>query len=207
MNRRRGGRWAAAMWTLGVCVALASPPPAEGQRTPPRPGDGRGPDREMLEQRVRAQMGRMMRQRLGLNEEEAARLSEVVQDFDGRRRELLRLEQATRRRVEALLLEGGEDAAEGRELLERMSDLRVREAELFREEQEALLDVLTPVQVLELQTLRQELGQRIRTLRGGRGGRPPGASGPIGPGRGAYRGGGAPSAPGSMAAGVGRRPV
>jgi Spy/CpxP family protein refolding chaperone len=180
-GRRTHGRgWGAALWMVGAWAVVAA------QRTRPGPGGGGGPDREVLEQRVRAQMGRMMRQRLGLDEEQADRLAEVVQDFESRRRELLRLEQATRRRVEALILEGGEDEAEGRALIERMSELRVEEAELFGEEQEALLDVLTPVQVLELQALRQELGQRIRSLRGGRGGRP-GAARPMRPG--AFRGG------------------
>ena len=142
-------------------------------------------ERAQLEERVRAQMGRLMRERLGLDEAESARLSEVVRGFDGRRRELFAEEQAARRRVEAVLLEGGDDEDEARELITRMWELRQVEAELFREEQEALLDVLTPVQVLRLHELRQDLGQRIRALGGGRGGRPgftPGAR--TGPGRG-----------------------
>jgi hypothetical protein len=66
-----------------------------------------------------------------------------------------------------------------------MWELRREEAELFREEQEALLDVLTPIQVLRLQELRQDLGQRIRALGGGRGGRPgSGVSPSRGPGPG-----------------------
>ena len=161
-------------------------------------GQGRrgGADRAQLEERVRAQMGRVMRERLGLDEEQAARLSEVTQDFDGQRRELFDLEQATRRRVQALLLEGGNDQGEASELITRMGELREREAELFRSEQEALLEVLTPVQVLRLQELRQDLGQRIRAL-GGRNGEPGGGrgsarggriGGQVPPGRGAPRG-------------------
>jgi Spy/CpxP family protein refolding chaperone len=141
-------------------------------------------DRAQLEERVRVQMARVMRERLGLDEEQATRLSQVAQDFDGRRRELFGLEQATRRRVEALLLEGGSNQDEARELIARMGDLREQEARLFREEQEALLDVLTPVQVLRLQELRQDLGRRIRAL-GGRGDQ----VGP-GPGRSGRGGGG-----------------
>jgi hypothetical protein len=66
--------------------------------------------------------------------------------------------------------------------MERMAELRLQEAELFRAEQEALLEVLTPTQVLGLQALRQELGQRIRALRGGPGGDERGRR-PGGPGR------------------------
>ena len=86
-----------------------------------------------------------------------------------------------RRRVEALMLEGGQDQSEAAELLERMSVLRIQEAELFQAEQEALLEILTPVQVLQYVSLREQLGQRIRRLRGQAG---------RGDGRGGGRGGG-----------------
>jgi len=136
------------------------------------------------------QMGRMMERRLGLTRDQATALSDVVQGFEERRREMRRSEQAARRRVEALLLEGGEDEAEARALLARMADLRQQEAALFAEEQEALLGVITPVQVLQMQDLREQIGQRIRALRGrgggeGRGQRRGSA------GRGESRGGGA----------------
>jgi Spy/CpxP family protein refolding chaperone len=115
-------------------------------------------------------MGRLTRERLGLDEAESQRLSEVMQSFESRRRELFGQEQETRRRVEALIRAGGSDQDEAREVITRMWELRAEEAELFREEQEALLDVLTPVQVIRLQELRQELGERIRAIGGGRGG-------------------------------------
>lgn len=165
--------------------------------------DRRGPpDRAQLEQRIRAQMGRMMRERLALDEDQAAALAGVVQDFDGRRRELFQQEQATRRRVEALLLEGSGDQAEARDLMDRMSELRIQEAALFAAEQEALLAVLTPVQVLQLQELREDLGQRIRALRGDRDGPGPDRERrPRGPGPGAFRDGpgGPPQGPGGAA--------
>jgi Spy/CpxP family protein refolding chaperone len=141
-----------------------------------------------LERRVRARMAEMMREQLGLSEEEDARLSEIVQGFEGQRRQLGRQERAVRRRVEALMLEGGQDLAEAAELLQRMSALRVQEAELIKAEHEALLEEFTPIQVLRLVHLREQLGQRIQRLRGqpgrggGRGGgdvRPGGGDGPF----------------------------
>jgi hypothetical protein len=68
-----------------------------------------------------------------------------------------------------------------------VAELRLQEATLFREEQEALLAVLTPVQLLRLQDLRQELGQRIRALRGGRDGDFDRRRGPAPGGPGAFR--------------------
>jgi Spy/CpxP family protein refolding chaperone len=174
--------------TAGLLVALAGAGRAHAQRGPQDGRRGMPADRAQLEQRIRAQMGRLMRERLGLDDDQAAKLSAVVQDFDGRRRELLTQEEATRRRVDAVLLESGADQTEARQLVDRMGDLRIQEAQLFRSEQEALLDVLTPSQVLRLQQLRQDIGRRIRALGGpnpgpdgdrgtGRPGRPPGGRG------------------------------
>ena len=57
----------------------------------------------------------------------------------------------------------------------------MQEARLGQTEQDKLLEVLTPVQVLRFQAMREEMGQRIRRLRGmGPGGLPawdPGAAG------------------------------
>ncbi|MDH3205576.1 MAG: hypothetical protein OEO79_03145 [Gemmatimonadota bacterium] len=148
---------------IALLVALvSSPQAADAQRR--RGGDA--PDRAQLEQRMRAQMARMMQARLGLDEAEAAALSEIVGTFDAQRRALFGREQATRRRVDALV-ESGTDVQDAPELLRLQADLRMEEAQLLRAEQEALLGVLTARQVLELQELREALGRRIRALRGG----------------------------------------
>lgn len=149
--------------SLGAVLLFA---PLQAQRGRDGRHGGGMQGRAELEQRMRAQMARMIRDRLELTDDQAERLSEVTEGFMGRRRELARSEQATRRRVEALMLEGGEDDDEARELLARVTELRTREAALFVEEQAALLEVLTPVQVLRMQELRKQLGQRIRSLRG-----------------------------------------
>ncbi len=158
---------------LGALAAsLLSAAPLEAQQRGRQGRRGQGPNRMQLEQQYRARTGQMMQRRLGLGEEQAVSLSRVVQDFEVQRRELRMLEQATRRRVEALVLEGGDNEEEALDLLQRMSELHVREADLFRAEQEALLEVLTPLQVLQLQSLRLDLGRRIGALGGGRRGDP-----------------------------------
>lgn len=65
------------------------------------------------------------------------------------------------------MIEGGADDEAAAALLRRLSELRQEESALFEEEQAALLEVLTPTQVLRLQALREEMGRRIRALRGG----------------------------------------
>ena len=167
-----------ALVLLGIGLFLVSASPVEAQRGQGRRGPG---DREGLEERIRQRMGQMMQARLGLGDDEAALLSEVVQEFEGMRRDLARQEQATRRRVEALTLERSSDGTEALELLSRMADLRAEEAALFRAEQERLLEVLTPLQVIQFHSLREELGERVRALRRGQGRlRRPGGGGEVG---------------------------
>jgi Spy/CpxP family protein refolding chaperone len=174
-----------ALLAVLATVLVAWPGSLEAQQRAPQ-GRRSDIDREQLEQRIRAQMGRRIQQQLGLDAEQSEQLAEVVQDFDARRRELFQEEQATRRQVEGFLRGSPDDEAQARELVARVADLRLREAQLFRQEQEALLQVLTPAQLLRLQELRQELGQRIRALRGGaRNGNLDRRRGP-GPGPGAF---------------------
>ena len=186
-------RLARTGFLLSMLLSLFVVVPLEAQRGSQRGrrGQGQGPERMELERRVRARMAEMMREQLGLSDEEDARLSEIVQGFEGQRRQLGRQERAVRRRVEALMLEGGQDLAEAAELLQRMSALRVQAAELIKAEHEALLEEFTPIQVLRFVHLREQLGQRIQGWRGqagGGGGRGGGDVRPGGGGDGPFEG-------------------
>ena len=178
---RPAWKWKTRILLGGALAALlAGALPLEAQRGRRGGGfRGQGPNRAEMEQRIRQRMGEMMRERLGLTDEQAAGLGEIVQGFEQQRRDLFRQEQAVRRRVEALVLEGGDGDEEGRELLARMLELRRSEADLYAAEQEALLEILSPVQVLRLQSLRDQLGQQIRRFRGGWDGPPGGDPGAV----------------------------
>ncbi len=171
-------RSAAVIGSVVFVLALvgATGAPLSAQRGPP--GRMGQQDRTELERRVRERFGQMVKERLGLDDAQAQRLNETVMSFQEDRMSLWREEQAVRKRVEALLLEGGDDQAEARALLQRMQELRMEEARLGQTEQDKLLEVLTPVQVLRFQAMREEMGQRIRRLRG----MGPGGPGGMGPG-------------------------
>jgi len=169
-----------------VLVALLTtaftPPDVAAQR---RSGvAGAGQDRADLERRIRARFGQMVRERLGLDDAQAQELSGILQSFQEDRSRLFREEQALRRRVEALLLEGAPESDEAATLVERMSQLRLEEAALFEREQQALLQLLSPTQLLRLHVMREQMGQRIRQLRPGGGGGRRGPGGPMIPGGG-----------------------
>ncbi len=78
--------------------------------------------------------------------------------------------------------------AEARSLLQEMIRLQEEEVDLYRREQEQLLQVLTPLQLVRFYNLRESLGQQVQELRRGRGpGRGPGG-GPGGMGGGSGEG-------------------
>ncbi len=162
--------WWTPSWALGrrvavltvACLSIAALP-LEGQQERRR-GER---NREELMQRIRAQMARVTKERLGLTEEESQALSEIIQSYDLRRRELGREEAELRRSVEALVETRDADAeARASVVVERLQQLRMNEATMFAEEQEALAQVLSPLQILQLQSLREQMGRRVRSIRG-----------------------------------------
>ncbi len=164
---------------IPLLVLLAAAAPGAGLHA-----QERGPDRERLEQRVRARMGEVIRQRLGLDEAQGRRLGEIMESLHEERRQLRDADRTLRREVAAW--SGGADPSpeEARAALDRMIELREAEARLFRVEQERLLEILTPQQVVTFHALRQRMGERLQELRGrGPRGGPPGAGGPPGPRR------------------------
>jgi Spy/CpxP family protein refolding chaperone len=168
-------------YALLAALVMVPAVPAHGQQR----GQGRRQDRAELEGRVRARFGQMVQERLGLTEEQSERLGQIVAGFQEDRMRLAREDQALRARTQALLLEEGESEEEALALLGRVQELRLQEAALLRSEQEALLEVLAPSQVLRFHALRDQMGQRIRQLRGGGpgppGGRRPGGGSEDGP--------------------------
>ena len=159
------------MLLAGLAFSLVAATSLEGQRGR-RGGGRRGPpppsERSGLEQRVRVRMDQMIRQELDLNEDEWKAVGDNARDFDMKRRELMRSEQALKRRVEAIALEGGANDEEAGEILDQLIALREQELQLFQEEQERLLEILSPSQLVRFQNMREKLGEQIRRLRRGR---------------------------------------
>ncbi len=122
-----------------------------------------------MELRVQARFDNLVREELNLGDDQWRRLQEAVGTFNTRRLEFLQSERGTRARVGRLGGPGG-----GRELTEEeasailaeMLELSDQEATLFREEQEALLQILTAPEVVRYIMMRQQQGDLVRNIRG-----------------------------------------
>lgn len=149
---------------------------------------GRG-QRAQMERRIQARFDNLVREGLSLTDDQAQQLQDVVGDFRRRRVEFSQRERTTRARVGRFgARAGGADLTEreASEILAEMLELSGDEATLFRAEQEAFLQILSPPQVVRFIVMRQQFGDRILNLRGGggpgrgpQGGRLPGGA-PLG---------------------------
>lgn len=172
-----------------ACTAalIAIPGPLLAQRRGRNPLRLQGRGRIEMEQRVRATFERRLFADLGLTKGERSTVQGVMATFRRRRVEFARRERRTRERVDDLQArraDGDEiPESESREALDAINQLRQEEAQLFQDEQAALLQTLRPDQVLLVIQARDAFADRIRRLRrGGRqdGGRMPGSRSPPG---------------------------
>jgi hypothetical protein len=142
-----------------------------------------------MESRVQARFAALVVQQLGLSSQEGEELGRILRSFQEERGELRRREMAVRRilvaqgvldprRAPPLL-----DGSRATELVEEMQAIREAEFGLQQREQEALLGVLEPPQLVRFLALREVLIRRIGRLREGRPGAGPPGSGGGGPGR------------------------
>ena len=184
---RETNRASSSLTAVSLLVAALLMGGAEGlvaQR-----GGGRG-SRADMELRVQARFDNLVREGLGLDDDQWRQLQTAVGDFRVRRLEFLQSERNTRARVGRWGGPGGGQELTEQEasaILAEMLELGDQEAALLREEQEALLRVLSPQQVVRYILMHQQQGDRIQNIRrgggpgrGGRGGRGSGR----GPGRG-----------------------
>ena len=155
--------WRIAATMVLSASAVLSPIVASAQAR----ARGPSPTRQELVERIRERFENRIARELRLDDEQREVLGEVFSVFARSRAELLPQRREIERRISDHLTAGPDGAEEDAlGLLEEMRALREREAELLREEEDRLLEVLTPSQVLRLQALRDQFGNQIRRLRG-----------------------------------------
>jgi len=174
--------------SLGRGVALLAgllllPAPFAGGVDAQTPGAAAGP----LEERLRQRFGELVQRELELNDETQRALAGVLDRFDEERRDIARRTAALRVRLAGRAsLDPGRRGAplleneEAGEILAERREIREDEYRLAREEEEALLEVLSEPQLVRFLALRDELTQRVRRIRRGRSGGPGSEAAPAG---------------------------
>lgn len=160
---------------LLALLLLMAPLALEAQVRPP-PGGQR--NRQQLLRRVEQGFARLVETRLDLSGDQMTSLQNVMESFREDRREISQAQASLRHRLRDPALPNLEEEA-ARDLLREMIQVREAEVDLYRREQAALLQVLSPTQLVGFYRLRDEWAQRVQQLRGQQG-RGPGGSGPPG---------------------------
>jgi len=160
---------------LGILALLALPltSPLEAQQRRP----AQRPDRPEMEAQVRQRFQQMVFRELGLTPEQGEAMGRVVEEMQEPRRALNQRQRLLQRRMAgtgALLSQ-----AEASAVLEELVAVREEETRMLRQEQERLLEILSPPQLVRFYTLREQFAARIRQLRENRpgGGAAPGPGG------------------------------
>lgn len=149
---------------LALALPLASGM-AQGQE------GGRGPGgppmaRPQMEQRLRAGLWRIAKQRLDFNDEQMGRLAATNQRFDARRREINQRERAERQALRREVL-AGDSANQNRiaEALDELHQLQRQRLDVNGEEQKELATFMTPLQRAKYAALQEQLRRRVEALR------------------------------------------
>ena len=153
-----------------LCAAIGAS--VEAQRPQADPAQ-----REQLEARLRREYTRVVRQRVGLSDEQMSRLGPINQRFAGERRTLQIQERDTRMAIQRAIRDSAArtDTAAVSGLLQRLVDLQKRRVQLLEDEQRALATIMTPVQRARYMALQEQTRRQVDQRRGrGAGGPPPG---------------------------------
>lgn len=147
---------------------------------------GRGSQlpRQEMERRIQQRFQERLTRELQLNEEQREVLFDVFAAFGEERAELLPRRREFERRSRQLMT-GDRSEDRAMELLLELREIRQQEVALRIDEEDRLLEALTPSQVLQLQNLRDQFGDQIRrlSLPNGPNGPGPRRLGPAGPRR------------------------
>ena len=119
----------------------------------------------MLEQRLRTGVARVVKQRIGLTDEQMTRLARANSRFDVQRRELVRNERARRVELRRKILAGeGADQQRIASALDQLLQIQRRRIDLQIEEQKELATFMSPVQRAKYVALQEQLRRRVENL-------------------------------------------
>jgi hypothetical protein len=154
-----------------TAVALAVPEIGAAQAARPRmKGQGQRADRGQLEQQFRERLGRLVKERLGLSDEQMARLADVNQRYEVRRRDLNLRDRDVRLGLRQQLMGNAEPNEElVSQLLQDAQRIARERLEIVEAEQAELARFLTAVQRAKYFGIQEQMRQRVDELRG----RPP----------------------------------
>jgi hypothetical protein len=152
---------------FALAILVVGAPAGSPGQAPTRP-DARAEVRD----RVRQRFVRLLRDRVGLSDEQLRRFGPVSRGFEIRRQELFREERTARQSLRRELSAQAPNEARVAAQIDQMFALQRRRIELAAEEQRALAAFMTPVQRARYLALQEHLRRRAEEMRRRRSGGP-----------------------------------
>ncbi|HJU89699.1 MAG TPA: Spy/CpxP family protein refolding chaperone [Gemmatimonadaceae bacterium] len=145
---------------LVALLAMAATSSSGAQGVGPRGGQRRAE----VEQRVRQQFARVVKERLALTDEQLRQLGETSRKYEARRRLLLEQERDARMGLRQELVAGDDKANQQRvsRLLDQLIAVQRQRIELVEQEQRELASFLTPVQRAKFAAMQEQLRKRMQ---------------------------------------------
>ena len=156
----------AAILLLAVSASAAAQDREQDPRRPPPH------DRDEAIRMVDAYIAGKLRDSLGLNDQQVARVLPLVTQLHRDRREAFHSRMQSLREMRRLLASGAATEAEVEQKLLELKRMENEEPLRLRRNREAVDAALTPLQQAKFRVLEAEVEQKIRALRHGRPGRP-----------------------------------
>jgi periplasmic protein CpxP/Spy len=159
----------AALIVIGVPALAAGQEAASAESAGARGAPGQSPQRQALEKMVRQRWQQVVRDRLQLNDAQAARLAETTRHFSKERTQLNQEERGIRQEMRGQLT-GAAPADDHRlaMLLDSLLDIQRQRLEIVRSEQHELALFMTPLQRVRYLALQEQLRKRMEEIRQGR---------------------------------------
>jgi Spy/CpxP family protein refolding chaperone len=149
---------------IGVALAFGDASAAAGQAARVAPND-----RAAAQARIRDRVARLLRERVGLSDDQLRRLAPVSRSYDERRRSLFHEERAARRALRRELGAGSADQTRVAGYIDQLLAFQRRRLDLQGEEQRELAAFMTPVQRARYLALQEHLRRRTEEMRRRRG--------------------------------------
>lgn len=137
-------------------------------------GGAQDPRRAQLEDEVRRGFARAVRDRVGLSDDQMAKLGPITRKYEGQRRQAQMDERDARMKLQALVLVGSDaDSVRIKGFITQLNDVRRRRVQMDEAEQKELATIMTPLQQAKFLGIQEQVRRRLEQMRPFQGGLPP----------------------------------
>jgi Spy/CpxP family protein refolding chaperone len=162
--------------TLAVSASVVDAQARPNRQMPGRGGQPGRPDaRRDLEDEVRRNFARAVRERVGLSDDQMVKLGPITRKFEDQRRQVQGDERDARMKLMGLVMVNAEgDSVRIKQHIAELYEVRRRRMQIDEAEQKDLAAIMTPLQLAKFLALQENVRRRLEQARPFPGGPPDG---------------------------------